>query len=324
MNLRRFDALLTTGVYMGTGHGFGKTILFGEHFVVHGVPSIAAAIGKKTVAKVTKSPGTGYILHDNRLATPGYKKDKLDQQKDSIERVLKAAGVETSKTKLDITFEGDLVAASGVGASAASCVALARALSDEFKLGFSDEKVNSIAYEGEKVYHGTPSGIDNTASTYGGLIWFKKGTPTTMEKIKVKAPVEIVLGNTGLVTNTEKAVAGVAERKAKQPEKYAQIFTEAGALALKARKSLEVYDLKAVGKLMNENHKLLQSIEVSCKELDLLVDISMKNGAFGAKMTGGGLGGNIVALTPGKELQNKVANALESAGFETVRTVIGV
>lgn len=308
---------------MGRGIGFGKVILFGEHFVVYGVPSIVSAIDKVTTATVERSEGSGWTLEDNRPSTPGYKEEKLEQQKESIDRILKAAGIDTAETPIKITFGGDLVAASGIGASAASCAALARALSEEFNLGLTDEQINELAYEGEKGYHGNPSGIDNTAATYGGLIWFVRGKPNVMERIKLKHPVEVVMGNTGLVANTKAAVAGVRERKEKFPEKYEKIFNEARELAFMARKALEDHDLKRVGKLMDENHRQLQAIEVSCRELDQLVELAKANGALGAKMTGGGLGGNMVALTPGKELQDRVARAIEKEGFDVLKTRIG-
>jgi mevalonate kinase len=306
---------------MGEGSGYGKVILFNEHFVVHQVPSIVSAIDKVTTATVERSSGKGWTLEDNRPATPGYKEEKLAQQKDSIDRILKAAGVNPAETPIKIVLGGDLIAASGIGASAASCVAIARALSDEFGLHFSDEMVNEIAYEGERAYHGTPSGVDNTAATYGGLLWFVRGKP--IERIKIKRPVEVVMGNTGLVANTEAAVAGVRERKQKYPEKYEKIFKEAGELAYIAKKALLDHDLGAVGKLMDENHRQLQAIGVSCKELDFLVELARVNGAYGAKMTGGGLGGNMVALTPGKDLQDRVARAIKKEGFEVLMTRIG-
>ncbi|MDI6884559.1 MAG: mevalonate kinase, partial [Hadesarchaea archaeon] len=296
---------------------------FGEHFVIYGVPSIVSAIDKVTIATVEPSGGPGWTLDDCRQATPGYKEEKLEQQKDSIDRILKAAGINPTKNPIKITFGGDLVAASGIGASAASCTALARALSDEFKLGFSDDRINELAYEGEKGYHGTPSGIDNTAATYGGLIWFVRGEPNVIERLKIKCPIEVVMGNTGLVANTKAAVAGVRERKERYPGKYEKIFNEAKELAYMARKALLDYDLQAVGKLMDENHRQLQAIEVSCKELDQLVELARANGAYGAKMTGGGLGGNMVALTPGKDLQDQVARAIKREGFEVLMTRIG-
>ena len=308
---------------MGKGSGFGKVILFNEHFVIFSIPAIVSAIDRKTTVTVKPFEGKGGIIDDRRKATPGYKEEKLEQQRDSVERILKAAGIDTTRNPIKITLEGDLVAATGIGASAASCTAIVRALSEEFRLGLSDDQINELAYEGEKGYHGEPSGIDNTAATYGGLIWFVRGEPNMMERIKIKIPVEVVVGNTGLVANTKAAVAGVRERKEKYPEKYGKIFKEAEELACKARKALESYDLETVGKLMNENHKQLQAVEISCEELDFLVDLARDQGAFGAKMTGGGLGGNMIALTPGKDLQERVARAMKKEGFEVLRTKIG-
>jgi mevalonate kinase len=308
----------------GEGIGFGKAILFNEHFVVYGIPAIASAIGKYTVARVKPFDTSEVKLEDNRDATPGYKEAKLDQQKESLNRILKAMNIDTSKNGIKITLDGNLYAASGIGASAASCVAVARALSDYFNLNLSDEEINNIAYEGEKGYHGTPSGIDNTASTFGGLIWFKKDEPNVMERINLPNPVEIVIGDTGKIANTTAAVAGVRERKEKNPEKYKEIFERAENIAFLARRALQDEDYEEIGKLMNENHKLLQQIGVSSEELDFLVEIARENGALGAKLTGGGLGGNMLALTPFKELQEQVANAIEKEGFQVLKTTIGV
>ncbi len=310
-------------VYMGFGFGYGKVILFNEHIVVYGIPSIVSAIGMRTTAEVDRTPGTGFVIKDNRPETPGYKTEKNDQQKDSTDRILKAAGIDTAKTGLRIILGGELLAASGVGASAASCTAIARALSHEFGLKLSDDEINKLAYEGEKGYHGTPSGIDNTAATYGGLIWFRKSAEgPVMERLKMSQPVEIVMGNTGIVTDTKEAVAAVRKRYDADKARYDAIFKSAGELAIKARKAIEANDLKALGQYMNENHKMLQDIGVSCKELDNLVNVARMQGAYGAKLTGGGLGGYMVALTPGKELQERVAKALQQQGASVLKTTI--
>jgi mevalonate kinase len=307
----------------GEGIGFGKAILFNEHFVVYGLPAIVSAIGKYTVAKLNPIEKSGWTVIDNRKATPKYKEDKIDQQKDSINRILKKMDIDLSKNGIEITLDGTLFCASGIGASAASCVAIAKAISEHFNLNLSDDEINEIAYEGEKGYHGSPSGIDNTASTFGGLIWFEKGENTVMDKITIPAPIEIVMGNTGKVANTAAAVAGVRERREKNPEKYKEIFDRAENIAYLARNALKNEDYKELGKLMNENHKLLQQIEVSSRELDFLVKLARDQGAIGAKLTGGGLGGSIIALTPDRNLQEEVANAIEKEGFQTLKTVIG-
>jgi len=309
---------------MSEGHGYGKVILFNEHFVVHMIPAIASAIDKKTVATVRDSDKGEFVLSDDRPETPGYKKEKLSQQKDSLDRIFNTMDLANKKDSLELTLGGDLLCATGLGASAASCTATARALSDHFGLNYSLEEINNVAYEGEKGYHGTPSGLDNTAATYGGVIWFKRGDDGVMEKLNLKNPVEVVIANTGIVGDTTAAVSGVRERKEKYQEKYKKLFKSAEEMVFEARKALESGDIKRVGELMNENHTLLQGIEVSSKELDMLVGIARDNGAIGAKMTGGGLGGNILALTPGEELQEEVANAIESKGFSVIRTSVGV
>ncbi len=311
---------------MGRGSGFGKVILFGEHFVVHGVPGIVSAIDSTNDAEVKKT-AKGITVRDVRKTAKGYVEEKRLQQLESIGRILKAMGMEPKSVAFDVLVGGTLPGFSGLGASAASSVAIARAIAEEYGFKFSDERINEIAYEAEKAYAGTPSGIDNTAATFGGLLWFKKnmmGGANTIEKLHIPETVEIVIGSTGLVANTKAMVEGVAERKRKHPEKYDVLFEQAEALVLIGRKALLDFDLKKVGELMNDNHRLLQEIEVSHQKLDLLVDVARKQGAIGAKLTGGGGGGCMVALTPGRELQERVARAIEKQGYEVLRTRIGI
>jgi len=308
---------------MGFGKGYGKVILFNEHFVVHGISAIASAIGLTTDVEIVRYNGEGIKLIDNRKGTKGYGKEKYAHQMEALKRVTEYMNFNAEKNPIKITLGGNLPTFSGIGASAANLVAIVRAINDEFSLNLSDEEINNSAYEGEKAFAGTPSGIDNTAATFGGLIWFKRGEKNIIERLKIKKPVEIVMGNSGVVANTKEVVAGVRERKEKYPEKYNKIFKEAEGLAYKAREALLEYDLNRVGELMNENHKQLQAIEVDGKELNFLVGLARDNGALGAKLTGGGVGGCMVALTPGKEIQEKVASAMEKEGFQVLRTKIG-
>jgi len=310
---------------LGKAEGFGKVILFNEHFVVYGLPAIASAIGARTNALVERSAGSGVELKDQRPETPGYKAEKAEQQKESLDLMIKFMNIDTVKNHYTITLSGDLLAASGVGASAASCAAIARAFSDELNLNYSDEKVNEVAYEGEKGYHGTPSGIDNTAATYGGLIWYRReGTSQLMERMRLRQPVEIVMGNTGRTADTKLVVGGVKERKDREPEKYERLFKNADQLVRDARRQLEAFDLKKVGECMNENHTLLQEIGVSSAELDELVGLARGAGALGAKLTGTGRGGYMVALTPGRDLQDRVAKEIGRKGFQALSTTIGI
>lgn len=311
----------------GMGSGYGKTILFGEHFVVYGVPALASAIGDATTCIVESKGGTGYELNDDRPEVPGYKEEKFDDQKISIKNVLDFMGVNLNETALKITFGGELVCASGVGASAASCVSLARAINDEFNLGWDDEKINAAAYEGEKGYHGTPSGIDNTASTFGGLVYYIRnleGGPNTIETIKLEKPIELVIASSGMTASTSVVVGDVRKKKEEDPEWFEGIVKEYGDVIKEGRKALENMEVKRVGQLMDKNHELLKKLTVSNDVLDKMVALARDNDALGAKVTGTGRGGNIIALTPGAELQDKVYNALKDAGYPAWKTLIGI
>jgi mevalonate kinase len=159
---------------MGTGTAFGKTILIGDQFVLREVPAIVSSIPFETECTVERlQEGDGWVLEDNRIEVPGYKKKKEHQQIDSINHMLEVVKIDVKNNPLKITYGGSLLAGSGVGASAAHCVSLARALNEEFNLGYSIDEINHFGWEGEFAYHGTPSGVDNTASTYGGLIQFQ-------------------------------------------------------------------------------------------------------------------------------------------------------
>ena len=244
----------------------------------------------------------------------------------SITNVIDHMNIDVGCQKLEITFSGDLFAASGVGASAAQATSLARAINDSFTLMLDDEKINEAAYEGERAYHGTPSGIDNTASTYGGLIWFVKnlnGGKNIMEVLKSPKKMPLVIANSGITASTTEVVADVRRLKESNPEKFKNIFKEYKVLSEKAKNALLESDKNLIGKLMNQNHKLLQNITVSSEINDKLVEIALANGALGAKMTGTGRGGLVIALARNEEIQEKVSKAIEIEGYESWKTIIG-
>lgn len=311
---------------MGTGKGYGKTILFGEHFVVYGLPAIASALGTYTVAEVNVIKGEGWTMDDQRLATPGYKKIKYHEAIQSITNVIEYLKVDVQNQRLELTFAGDLVAASGVGASAAQCTSLARALNDTFNLNLNDEEINEAAYEGEKAYHGTPSGIDNTASTYGGLIWFVKnlkGGDNTMDRLNSPIKMPLVIANSGITASTTEVVDDVRRLKEQDEKKFKKIFGTYNNLAIKGKNALLEGNIKTVAELMNQNHKLLQEITVSGEINDELVDLAINNGALGAKMTGTGRGGLVIAIAENEEIQELIMKAVEKAGYDVWKTMIG-
>jgi len=294
---------------MGKGRGFGKVILLNEHFTVYGIPSIASAVSHYTEAVIEDTDSGGIVHVDNRDTVDGYKEGKLDHQREAIQRMFEKMNI-PQDSNLRITTHGTLFCGSGIGASAAICTAIARAASDHFKLGMDDDQINAIAHEGEFAFAGNPSGVDDTASTYGGLFQFKKGDPPSVDHIKVPEPMFIVMGNTAVIANTKEVVAGVKKRKEEDPKKYDELFSRSQTLVPRAREALEKGDIQALGQIMNNNHELLQAIEVSHPRLDEMVEAARANGALGAKLTGGGRGGYMVALVPDEETQTRVRNAL--------------
>ncbi|MBA7671755.1 Galactokinase [subsurface metagenome] len=297
-----------------------------NHFVVYGLPAIASALGSYTTADVKVVNGQNWTVDDRRPATPGYKKKKYNEAMKSIQNVIDYLKIDTESQKVEITFAGDLIAASGVGASAAQCTSLARAINDSFNLKLDDEKINEAAYEGEKAYHGTPSGIDNTASTYGGLIWFVKnlsGGKNTMDFLQSLKKMLLTIANSGITASTTEVVADVRRLKETNSEEFEKILNEYKSLSEKAKKALFEGDITTIGKLMNQNHNLLQKITVSGEINDKLVEIALKNGAVGAKMTGTGRGGLVIALAENEEIQESIAKAIEKEGYDAWRTMIG-
>jgi mevalonate kinase len=309
---------------MAQGTGFGKTILIGDQFVLEEVPAIVSAISFETVTTVERIDGEGWMLEDNRIEVPGYKEKKKEQQRRSIDRVLEVMNIDVKRNPIKITVGGTLLAGSGVGASAASCVSLARALNAEFNLGYSIEEINRVAWQGEFPYHGIASGVDNTASTYGGLILFYlKNGQQHFEKIKTPKSFEIVLANSGITANTAALDEFIERQKKDNPELFRTRLKTIVSQGSDMKPALEAGDLEKVGKIMTENHKLLIDMDMSHETLDYLCKLALEKGALGAKVTGGGRGGYMVALTPGKKLQEKVASAFDKEGYKLIRATIG-
>ena len=233
-------------------------------------------------------------------------------------------GIDATRAPFKITYGGSLLAGSGVGASAASCVSLARALNDEFVLGLSIEEINQVGWEGEFAYHGIPSGVDNTASTYGGLLQYRVDDgEKSFERIEVEQPFRIVLANSGVTADTSTLDAFVLSIKEQDPVGFAEIMNTISDQSRAMKAALERYDLETVGSLMTANHSILIDMGLSHEILVSLCERALALGALGAKVTGGGRGGYMSALTPDQAVQEAVAAAFEVDGYKVIRAEIG-
>ena len=177
-------------------------------------------------------------------------------------------------------------------------MAVIRAFDKFTKKGMSDVDVDKLAFECEKVSHGTPSGIDNNIATYGQPVLFSKGTRTRTRQIELAEVPPLVIAASGIRGSTKEQVAGVRARFDKNHALYTTIFNEIDAISQAGAVALSECNYEQLGSMMNVCQGFLNAIEVSTPELEKMISIARKNGAIGAKLTGAGGGGSIVALCP--------------------------
>jgi mevalonate kinase len=206
--------------------------------------------------------------------------------------------------------------AAGLGSGAAVAIAIIRALSEFLGKPLPDERVSALAYEVDKLHHGTPSGIDNTVITYAMPVYFERadrGDVNRVETFSVGTPFTIVIGDTGILSPTSIVVGDVRRSWHEEPQRFNDLFKRVGRIVRSARRAIEKGEIKSLGLLMNENQELLDEMGVSSEELDRLIRTARITGAKGAKLSGGGRGGNMIALVA-KEMVEHVSQALLDAG----------
>ncbi len=289
----------------------GKVILVGEHFVVENEPAIAVAINLRARVRATKVEGEGVEVRSRELGLAQVFRG--DEPRSSpLYPVYFAAKVTMEnigvESPLRVEVFSDIPPASGMGSSAAVAVATVAAVAKALRVKLVEDEISRLAYRAEEIVHGKPSGIDNTISTYGGAIAYRK----TEGFLRLEAdfsPVRLVLADSGLPRSTGEMVARVRRLKAKYPRVFEPLYHAAGRLAIEAGKAIEAGNFRALGELMNVNHGLLSAIGVSNEVLERLVYRAREAGALGAKITGAGGGGFIVALCE-KGSEERVAKAL--------------
>lgn len=301
--------------------GYGKIILLGEHAVVYGSHAIAAPIPIAMQAKISKTNKEGVHLIiprwgvEERLRKGAQHKFSIFESLDLI-----LDDLELHNQDMQIEIFPHIPKAMGLGGSAALAVAIIRALSDYYNLNLSDARIAELSFKSETIAHGTASGIDNTLATYGRFIKFRKGNPPFISTVETKEPIRIVIGLTWVEGLTAKMVSRVKRAWEGNQKLYENIFNDIDQLVLEAENAIRNGDMKLLGELMNINQGYLNALQVSGKEIEELIDIARSNGALGAKLTGGGGGGAIIALCPDKA--DKVANAMRSAGYQAMITDI--
>lgn len=302
----------------------GKIILFGEHSVVYGYPALAVPVNEvQATCRIEPLPaGTGVVIvapdinFTAALSTiPG------NNPLAAAVRHALAACVPSPMLSARITVTSNIPIARGLGSGAAISTAMVKTIGAYVEHTLSPQKLADIVFAVEKIHHGTPSGIDNTVIAFGQPVFFQRSHP--IERLSVGRPLTLVIGDTGIKSPTYKVVGDLRRRHNANPARYNGWFQSMGRLAADARQAIESGQLDRIADYMGRNHALLQQIGVSSNELDRLVSAAIEAGARGAKLSGAGWGGNMIALV-GDGQADSVARALHQAGaVQTIVTTVG-
>jgi mevalonate kinase len=299
----------------------GKIILFGEHAVVYGQPALAVPVHKvRAEATVTAGPaGSGLVIEASNLNLRLSMAESATNPLAATARLV-LERLDQPEPDATISIRSSIPIAGGLGSGAAVSAALARALSAYLGNPIDPAPLSDLVFEIERFHHGTPSGIDNTVICYGQPVYFIRGTAP--EIFRVGRAFHLIIADTGVASPTRAAVAGVRARWEQHRQTYDKLFADIGQVSREARWAIETGDLAQLGPLMLQNQQHLRAIGVSSAEIEGLMSAALSAGAQGAKLSGGGCGGNMIALAPPDQAVH-IGDALQRAGAtRVIHTVI--
>lgn len=304
-----------------------KVILFGEHFVVHGSYAIASSINEcfATVEIIDKDDWGA--ASDYSKVNIIYNKEKVKESGTLHNAALIMLNEFSIKKNMKINVTSN-IKGSGLGSSASFCVAFAREINKKFNLGLNENKINELAYVGETAFHGTSSGIDNTACCFGGIIQFRKDKRAGMEgvniqKITLKDKINLIVVYTDKSSSTKEMVEKVNAFKNNHEERFVHMIKEVNTIIDDAKYAMQTGAVVELGRLMFQNQKMLEEIGVSTPEIKGILNIAINNGALGGKLTGGGGGGSVILLYDKDTPKDNIITSLEKAGYSCFTTRIG-
>jgi mevalonate kinase len=303
------------GAGVSAGTACGKVILLGEHAVVYGTPAIAAGIerGARALARRAAGASSTLTLTGRSHGAGAAGQDKLDQAFAALLAELVPA------VAVEVEAESDLPAGGGLGSSAALGVAIARAVLSLCGAEGAPERVLAAAGAWERVFHGNPSGIDAAAAERGGCFLYTRAHGAA--PLAPHGDIRLCVGWSGTSSSTGEMVAGVARLFERRPDTKERVLPAVASLVENARLAIESGDLVALGRLMDLNQMLLAGLFLSTEAIERMCALAREAGALGAKLTGGGGGGCVIAVAPGGE--DAVREAWSRAGHESFFVRVG-
>lgn len=299
-----------------TGKAAGKVILLGEHAVVYDRHALALPVEEAVTATIATGTTKNWLeIPDwgiSQAWPPGAPVEAGPAE--IVELIMQKMDVRGEP--FNIVVESRIPLAMGLGASAAFSVALIRAFDQLLGKKMSNAQVDAMAYDCERISHGSPSGIDNNIATYAEPVLYSKSNRTRTRPLQLIETPPLVIASSGIRASTRDQVAGVRERHDRNTALYETLFSEIDEISVAGSIALKSGDYSQLGDLMNVCHGLLNALEVSTPELEKMIAIARDCGAVGAKLTGAGGGGSIVALCPDKEAE--VTAMLGKAGYQIV------
>jgi len=300
-----------------------KVILFGEHFVVYGEPAVVLAIDRRAYATAEKRSDKKICFRSTNLNLAGYYEDgvfkveqgdlreakqRFEPARLAVSKVLEKYGTNTG---LSVEINSTVPVGAGLGSSAAVVASVTAATAGLLNVEMPKEEIFRISYEAEKIVHGNPSGIDPAISTFGGTLLYQMDTG--FKPLEVKTEIPLVIGDTGVERSTKVQVERVREQVDKYPRIIEHIMRAANEIVVQSIEAFKENNLEALGDLMNINHALLYGVRVSDESLEWLINAARKAGALGAKLTGAGGGGCMIALARNERIE-RVMEAIQRAG----------
>lgn len=293
------------------GKASGKIILMGEHAVVYGQPAIAIPFSAVEIVAQVRRKGDALSVSCAFYEGLVHQMPKVwESLKHAIRFSLYRIGA-PSDPAIHIDIRSTIPAERGMGSSAAVAVAVARSLFTFYQKELTNQELWEIVQSSEKIAHGNPSGIDALAISRQSPIYFVK--EQTIEPISIRLDAYLVVADTGVTGNTYQAIDDVATLVA-EDTCAATWIEKLGQLTQASREMLETGQVEAFGELMTQAHTYLQKLGVSLDALDNYISLSREKGALGAKLTGGGRGGCMIALAADKETAQRIATALMDTG----------